>query len=276
MAAKDRLTVEYSPGTGTLTELPRRRTKRSVASPATKQRGRPTPKPESASTEALEAVGVIDLLIAGGSGVVTTMEALKQLQDALGVAARLRAISQRIGTGIDETLLALSTLASQTPTESSDPVSSLSEAEEGLLREAGSLNAPMPALGKRPSARTTVAAVQLLEGALTVQEAAARLNVSAGRVRQRLTERTVLGVESAGVWKLPKFQFDASGHVRGLDQVLPALPEDVHPLVVFRFLTQPSTELLIGDEPVSPIDWLTTGGHTGRVVALAEELHALP
>jgi hypothetical protein len=275
MAIKDKLTVEFSPGTGTLRAVPGSR-RRSTGAAATASRQRRNAR-AAAKGEAKddEPAGVIDLLIAAGS-LVSATEVLRQLQEALGVADRLRAISNRFGSGVEETLTALSDLAARTPTASSDPTSSLTEVEESVLREAGSLATPMPSLSERPSAQTAVAAIRLLETALTVKDAARKLDVSDGRVRQRVAERTLVGVETSSGWKLPAFQFTDDGDVRGLDRVLPVLPDDVHPLVVYRFLTQPTAELLLDDEPTSPREWLTTGGSVERVVTLAEQLHSLP
>lgn len=198
---------------------------------------------------------------------------MEHLRSSLLAAHQLREVSDRIGASVEETLAALKTLALSTPAEAGDPVASLSEHEESVLREAGSLTMPMPPLERRASVSTTVIALRLLADALSVKQTAQRLKVTDGRVRQRLTARTLLGVDTASGWKLPVFQFTDEGQVRGLDQVLPALPNDVHPLVVHHFLTRPNTELLVSGVPVPPREWLLSGGDVDRVVTLAAELH---
>jgi hypothetical protein len=272
------LTAEYSPDTCTFKTVPQGRGA-PVTSTSAAPRGRGEASSDTTSSEGVakrDDVDAIHLFISAGAQALTAREVLDQLQEALGVVVRLRSISDRIGAGVEETLNALSTLASRTP--AAEPsAGSLTTAEEDILREAGSLTVPMPPLESRASAVTSLAAVRLLEDAATVKETAERLGVSAGRVRQRLTERTLLGIETSGGWKLPLFQFASDGgEARGLDRVLQALPHDVHPLVAYRFLTRPTSELPVGDVAVSPIEWLTTGGSIDRVVALAEQLHSLP
>jgi len=70
------------------------------------------------------------------------------------------------------------------------------EHEESVQRQAGSLTQSMPPLAERASARTAVHGVLLLDGALSVRQAADLLGVTAGRVRQRLTARTLQGVHT--------------------------------------------------------------------------------
>ncbi|MGH8890506.1 MAG: DNA-binding protein, partial [Acidothermaceae bacterium] len=115
-----------------------------------------------------------------------------------------------------------------------------------------------------------------LEDALTVKAAADRLGVSEGRVRQRITARSLLGIDFGGVWRLPAFQFTDDGQLRGFDRVLQAMPDDVHPIAVWRFIERANAELTVDDEPASPREWLATGGEIERVAELAESAYTLP
>ncbi len=191
----------------------------------------------------------------------------------LGWMAR---IGERLHLPPDELLTALELLADSLPAGSEAPASSLPAAQEELLREAGSLRYGMPPLAERASTRTAVRTAQLLSDALSVTEAAQRLAVTPGRVRQRISARTLYAVPNAGGWRLPRFQLTDTGVLPGLDRILAVLPADAHPLAVVYFLTTPSTDLMLGDEPVSPAQWLSGGGEVEPIAKLAADLHRLP
>jgi hypothetical protein len=69
------------------------------------------------------------------------------------------------------------------------------------------------------------------------------LGKTEGRVRQRLTDHTLLGVRTGGAWRIPGFQFDDDTELSGWDRVMSALPHDVHPLTVARFHDTPHVDL---------------------------------
>ena len=114
----------------------------------------------------------------------------------------------------------------------------------------------------------------LLATALTVAELAARLEVDASRVRQRLARQTLFGIKDGKAWRIPLFQLDDAGRalVPGLHQVAPHWV-GAHPVEVARWFTLPHVDL---EDPeghsVAPRAWLLAGGDPRAVVALAEEL----
>lgn len=115
----------------------------------------------------------------------------------------------------------------------------------------------------------------LLETALSVPEAAGRLGVTEGRVRQRLSERppTLWGVRVGHGWRLPASQFDTRATIPGIEVLLASLPEDLSPIAFHRWLTTPSPDLAStdgGSEELSPRDWL----RLGRSPAVAASLLA--
>jgi hypothetical protein len=65
-------------------------------------------------------------------------------------------------------------------------------------------------------------------------------------VRQRRAERTLWAIEDHGGWVFPALQFEDTdgrrGQIRRLDQVLPAVPGDLHPLAIARLLTSPQPD----------------------------------
>ncbi|GAF49436.1 hypothetical protein [Rhodococcus wratislaviensis] len=97
--------------------------------------------------------------------------------------------------------------------------------------------------------------------ALTAAEVADLLTVKAPRVRQ------LTSIEHK-LWALddvdrrgrlyPKAQFTDTGMVPYLDQILPQLPADLHPLTVNAVLTLPRVDLTTGGHPASVVEFLTS------------------
>ena len=97
--------------------------------------------------------------------------------------------------------------------------------------------------------------------ALTAAEVADLLTVKAPRVRQ------LTSIEHK-LWALddvdrrgrlyPKVQFTDTGMVPYLDQILPQLPADLHPLTVNAVLTLPRVDLTVDGHPASVVEFLTS------------------
>jgi hypothetical protein len=204
------------------------------------------------------------------------MSTVTPTRDQAATAKRISVLADRLHVSTDDALSAMEALASGTPAGSATPAAALTESEEAALREAGSLRHALPAFADRASTKTAVATLQLQAEALTVKQAAAKLKVTEGRIRQRLAARTLFGIPTSGGWRIPLVQFGTTGLVRGLEQVLPALRSDAHPLVVEHFLSSPHVDLILDREQLSPLEWLASGGDVSVVVELAEALHDLP
>lgn len=192
------------------------------------------------------------------------------------LADRVEGAAERLGVVAEEVVRLLEGLAASTPAGATSPASTLTVEEERVLRAAGSLRHDMPPLDQRASSHAAAGRLQLLGGALTVKAAASALGVSESRIRQRIAKRTLLAVQGTAGWVLPTFQFDEGRELPGLDRVLPALPSDVHPAVVARFLRTPHPDLDMDGEAVAPADWMATGGNVDVVVAVAADLHRVP
>ena len=201
---------------------------------------------------------------------------VQEVTSRLQVADRMAEISTRLRLDTDQFLAALDQLARRTPVESADPARALTSAEETVLREAGSLRSSMPSFDERASTKTELWREQMLSTAMSVKQTAAVLDVTEGRVRQRLQARTLLGIERGGVWLVPRFQFPDEVELTGIDEVLPAFPYDVHPAAVYAFLTNASVDLEIEGEALSPKQWLLAGGPTDAVVELVKGAYTLP
>src|SRR5487761_710626 len=95
-----------------------------------------------------------------------------------------------------------------------------------------------------PLIRSQAQYMALLEESLSAAEAAKLLRVDVSRVRQRLRERSLFGLEYEGSWRLPRFQFERRLVIPGLAKVLKALPSDLFPLDVVDWFLLPDPELL--------------------------------
>lgn len=101
---------------------------------------------------------------------------------------------------------------------------------------------------------------------------AARLGVDRSRVSQRLRERSLYAFAWSDARYFPEWQFTEGGTLPGLRDVLPALDERLHPLVVDHWFRAQSVDLLVGDVPLSPLEWLETGGNPHALAELASDL----
>jgi hypothetical protein len=152
--------------------------------------------------------------------------------------------------------------------------STLTAAEEGALARGG----------VEPVSEEDVAVVQaraasayeeLREGSLTVDEAAARLQVNTSRVRQRLGERSLFGLKDGNTWLLPAFQFRPKGLVPGVGVVVRRMPPDISPLAAAQWFTSPNPDLCTRDEnerPLTPLQWLLGGNSPEAAAELAAAL----
>ena len=168
-------------------------------------------------------------------------------------------------------VVALSEILRRRPSD--EPTNLFTEEEARILGEGGLDLSP-----RRPNepdmvVRTAARYAAMLLEAKSAVEVARDLGVTPARIRQRASERTLYGIRDGDEWRFPGWQFDASGRpIRGLGAVFPVVPRGLHPIAVFRFLSEPSPDLEIDSEPVPPLAWLATGGDAGPVAAVAATL----
>jgi hypothetical protein len=153
-----------------------------------------------------------------------------------------------------------------------EPATQFAAPERVALRAAGLDLAAGRARDPDPRLETAARYAALLADSEDVGEVAERLGVTRARIRQRALERSLLAIREDDEWHFPKAQFADGSPIRGLAAVSVALPLDVHPVAVWRFLTEGSIDLELDDGPVSPIEWLRSGGSPDPVVAIAREL----
>lgn len=155
------------------------------------------------------------------------------------------------------------------------PGSALSKGELAALAAVGLSTQPWPPeQADDPLSQTIVDYVALIETSLSTAETARMLQVDVSRIRQRLRERSLFGVEYAGEWRLPKFQFERRIVLPGLAAVLASLPADMNALEVAEWFLSPNPDLETEgqDPPLSPREWLLRGLPPARVAELARHL----
>jgi hypothetical protein len=123
-----------------------------------------------------------------------------------------------------------------------------------------------------PLTRSITDYMALLETSYSTSEAASYMKVDASRIRQRLREHSLFGIDYDGEKRLPRFQFERKRVLPGIREVLAALPPDLNPLDVAEWFLSPNPDLEIDAQemPLSPREWLLKGNAVEPVVMLAK------
>ena len=156
--------------------------------------------------------------------------------------------------------------------EGGQSADSLSVGELAALESVGLSTEPFEKLGVQdPLLQSIGDYMALLETSYSTSEAAKYLKVDASRIRQRLREHSLFGIDYDGEKRLPRFQFERQQVIPGLREVIAALPEGLSPLDVAEWFLSPNPDLEVAgqEKPLSPRDWLLRGAPVGAVVALA-------
>lgn len=149
----------------------------------------------------------------------------------------------------------------------------LSEHDAALLADAGFVADPAAATATRVDRDIRMQA--LVQRSLSVADAAKRLRVTTARVRQRLAEGTLWAFTSGRNRLLLPAQFTATGAVSYLEQIMPMVSRDMHPLTVQALLTEPQPSLVVEGRPVSIVTWLTgSAGNAADIEQAADVIAA--
>lgn len=154
-------------------------------------------------------------------------------------------------------------------------LSDLSKAEIEALRHVGAFKDESRIRPDRdPLLASHAQYMALLEESLSASQAAKLLRLDVSRIRQRLRERSLYGLEYDGSWRLPRFQFEGRLVMPGLAEVLATLPPELFPLDVVDFFLLPEPELQADRDKaaMSPREWLLAGRPIAEIVALARGL----
>ncbi|WP_370071144.1 hypothetical protein [Mycobacterium sp. MAA66] len=121
-------------------------------------------------------------------------------------------------------------------------------------------------------------AARLVLTALTADEVKTALNTSGTQIRRKRLDRELWAIPDGQTWRFPASQFDTDPstglpfrQVPGLAQLFMALPADMHPVAIDRFLHTPQPELQRSGKDRAPLDWLREGGD---VDAAVDAVHA--
>jgi hypothetical protein len=149
----------------------------------------------------------------------------------------------------------------------------LSAGELDALKAVGLNIEPFDAgLAQDPLTQSITDYMALLETSYSTAQAAKYLKVDASRVRQRLREHSLFGLDYDGEKRLPRFQFERQHVVPGIREVLAALPKELNPLDVAEWFLSPNPDLEMDaqEAPLSPREWLLQGQPVEPVVKLAQ------
>lgn len=124
----------------------------------------------------------------------------------------------------------------------------------------------------RVRAITVAQTAALYASTLTVAEAAERLRVDPSRIRQMLSERSLLATKDTREWRILDLQFGGDRLVPNIAVVARDFPDGMPLLAIANWLTSPKADLEVEGAPVSPLEWLSAGGDPERVARLAGDL----
>lgn len=187
----------------------------------------------------------------------------------------LRSVEEMVAEA--EKMVALSVSSMPVGRRVADPGKELTRAEVEVLGRGGiDVSRPSDGPGETGAqmVRTVTRYAGLLAASLTAGEAAALLGVSESRVRQKIGDRTLYAIRDGSRWRLPRFQFADGGQISSVGEVLREVPTDAHPVSITNWFSAPNSDLYIDEKesPVSPRDWLLSGGSAEALVPLAREL----
>jgi len=183
----------------------------------------------------------------------------------------LRSAGLEIGEAEFAEALAQVLMVTQRP-DSVDPATYLDQDQIDLLESAGLDMRPLgPQEIDRQFAAATSGQAALLAASLTVKEAAQLLNVDSEALLRQIDERELLAFRWQEDLRVPDFQFEDGGVVEGLADVFRCIPQGVEPLTLWRWFVEPN-DALDEIDPISPVDWLRSGGDESRLCDLAATL----
>jgi hypothetical protein len=195
---------------------------------------------------------------------------------ATRATTRLELILNDAGIGEDRFARAAATAIAELQASAGprieEPATQFSEPEREILAGGGLDLTPRRARDPDPLTETAARFAALLADSDDVAAVAERLGVTRARIRQRALERSLFAIREGDEWRFPRAQFADGAPIRGLPGVSIAMPLDMHPVSAWRFLTEPSVDLQLGDHPTTPLDWLRSGGSPDPIVAIAREL----
>ena len=126
-----------------------------------------------------------------------------------------------------------------------------------------------PAAQRRRRQQVAAASVQTVWATtMSAAETATLLRKSRPQVSRDLNAGRLFGIRVGTQWRVPTWQFVDGAALPGLDAVVPAIPQALHPTAVEGFMTTPQDELA----GRTPIQHLASGGDPAAVSVLVDDL----
>lgn len=111
-------------------------------------------------------------------------------------------------------------------------------------------------------------------GSFAVEEVAGNLKKSPGTIKRWIDERCLFAIWHQSRWRIPKFQFSECGRrlISGIEDVNIRIPFDWHPIGIENWYHLPNCDLEIGEQSLSPIEWLRSRQDPMPLLRAAEML----
>jgi len=153
----------------------------------------------------------------------------------------------------------------------------LSAADEQFLATYSGVQEATPEQLRTLRARSVAQVAAEAGRALTRGQVADLLGVDASRVSHQVAQGRLFVYSVGNRPAFPDWQFQCadesgSGGLPHLAEVIAAFPTGSHPVTVRSFMTTPDDDLAVGGRPLSPREWLLSGGAPAVVVELARTL----
>lgn len=113
---------------------------------------------------------------------------------------------------------------------------------------------------------------ELIADAKSVDEAAVLLGLSSADVIKLIQDRSLYAVFAESGFRLLSYQFTEEGLLPKIESVNQAIPEDMHPVAVYGYFSNPDPDLEIDGIAVAPLEWLRSGQEANVVVNKVREL----
>ncbi len=153
------------------------------------------------------------------------------------------------------------------------PTRGLTEHEQAILREGG-LRLERTS-GPDLVAEGAVRFAALVEHSLSVEEVAAQLKVTPGRVHQMISSRDLYSFRVDARRLVPGFQIRDGRLIPNIAQVNKALPATMHPLGIFNWYHRENVDLYVDDQRevcLTPLEWLAGGRDPAHVIFMSKHL----
>ena len=126
--------------------------------------------------------------------------------------------------------------------------------------------------GVNPLAEGTVLYAAIVERSVSTKGAAKLLELTEGRVRQMIVDRSLYSFDLDGKRYVPDFQFGKGRLVPNIGKVNSALPENKHPVSIYRWYHLDNADLVRNEKNFSPLSWLQSGLPVDEVISAAKHL----